>query len=72
MPVFMLDQSCPTTPALKKNSVFFAESLTVVVVPNQDKTSLAVVLPPASPACSIVAAGRHLLASTWSPDPNFI
>jgi hypothetical protein len=60
----------PTTPASKKNSVRFADSPTVVVVPNQD-TSLAVVPPPpTSPPRSMVAAGRNLLASVRSPDPK--
>ena len=59
----------PTTPASKKNSVRFAESPTVVVVPNQD-TDLAVVPPPTSPPRSMVATGRNLLASARSPDPK--
>lgn len=63
-----------TTP--KKNSVRFAESPTIVTVPNRDGVTGVPPPPPStpplpsvsSPARSMVAAGRNLLAAVRSPE----
>lgn len=66
-----------TTTPNKKNHVRFAESPTIVTVPNRDGTLPATPPPPppppspstpSTPSRSMVAAGRNLLAAARSPD----
>jgi hypothetical protein len=67
----------PTTPTRnnnKKNSVRFAATPTVVMVPNRDGTMIVATPPPPppppppSPSRSMVVAGRNLLAASRSPE----